>query len=418
MGADAIIIQDPGLAHLTAVRYPDMELHASTQMTIHNGEGAKYLTDKGFKRIVLSRELSLKEIEHISKELQIETEIFIHGALCICYSGQCLMSSLIGGRSGNRGRCAQACRMSYNLINTEDNSTKEGYLLSPKDMCTIDELRDIIESGTASLKIEGRMKRVEYVAGVVKNYRTAVDDILNMKTDKFSQKSSKEELMQLFNREGFNRGYLHGNPGIDLMAIHSPKNTGLLLGTVKKDNLVVLNTSIELKDGVRAGNKGFTVSKIINDKGQTVNKAEKGEKVRLFPMEYRKGDVLYKTSSESLNIKYKAYAIKKSTKLASLNIFVTFKINYPFTLEAVYNNKTYIVTGERVQEPINRPTSVEKLTDSLNKTGDFFLDIDNIYITKYEEGFIPISAINKARRELFESIESDIKESYRRNLKQ
>lgn len=157
IGADALIIQDLGLFKRIKEEYPDLELHASTQMTIHNGEAAIYFKEKGFHRVVLSREMTIDEIKYISTDLMIETEMFVHGAICVSYSGQCLMSSIIGGRSGNRGRCAQPCRMEYTLKG-EKSGEQKGHLLSPKDMCTIDDIKDIVESGTHSLKIEGRMK--------------------------------------------------------------------------------------------------------------------------------------------------------------------------------------------------------------------------------------------------------------------
>lgn len=176
IGVDALIIQDTGLISLIKSVYPEFELHASTQITVHNGEGALYFREKGLHRIVLSRELSLDEIKYISKDLGIETEMFVHGALCVCYSGQCLMSSMIGGRSGNRGRCAQPCRMQYNLKG-ETLGERKAYLLSPKDTSFIEDIEDIIKSGTSSLKVEGRMKKPEYVAGVIRNYRKAIDKV-------------------------------------------------------------------------------------------------------------------------------------------------------------------------------------------------------------------------------------------------
>ena len=204
IGVDALIIQDTGLIYLIRNNFPDFELHASTQMTIHNGEAALFLKKIGFKRIVLSRELSLEEIDYISNTLNVETEVFIHGALCICYSGQCLMSSIIGGRSGNRGRCAQPCRLPYTLIDKGNNEEYKAYLLSPKDICTLDSLKDIVASGTSSLKIEGRMKRAEYVSGTVEIYRRALDNIYNNKIQKLDKDT--KILTQLFNREGFSKG--------------------------------------------------------------------------------------------------------------------------------------------------------------------------------------------------------------------
>lgn len=271
IGADALIIQDLGLFKRIKEEYNDLEIHASTQMTIHNGEAAIYFKEKGFHRVVLSREMSLDEIKHISKELMIETEMFVHGAICISYSGQCLMSSIIGGRSGNRGRCAQPCRMEYTLQG-EKSGEQRGYLLSPKDMCTIEDVKDIIDTGTFSLKIEGRMKRPEYVAGVVDNYRKAVDKVILKK--KYNEQEGKGQLLQLFNRSGFTNAYLKSNTGKDMMSFNSPKNTGVPLGQVEKNGEIKLKADIALGDGIRHADKGFTVSKIlINGKEQRDRKS-------------------------------------------------------------------------------------------------------------------------------------------------
>ena len=296
IGVDALIVQDLGLVNLIQEKYNDFEIHASTQVTIHNGEGAIYFKEKGFTRIVLSRELSLEEIKHISKDLNIETEMFIHGALCVCYSGQCLMSSMIGGRSGNRGRCAQPCRMEYTL-KSNNMGEKKAYLLSPKDMCTIENIKDIIDSGAYSLKVEGRMKRPEYVAGVVENYRKAIDKEYYNK--KFNVQEGKKVLLQLFNREGFSTAYLRKNIGKDMMSYKFPKNTGVEIGKVLDNGEVILKESLSLGDGIRFKDKGFTLSKILKNK-QEVKKEEIGDRVTLFPKEYKKGEILYRTSSKEL----------------------------------------------------------------------------------------------------------------------
>ncbi|MGL5245047.1 MAG: peptidase U32 family protein, partial [Sarcina sp.] len=297
MGVDALIIQDVGILKKTKELYADFELHASTQLSVHNGEGAIFFRDNGFLRIVLSRELTLKEIKHISKELKIETEIFIHGALCVSYSGQCLMSSLIGGRSGNRGRCAQSCRLPYTLIREKDKKEIKGYLLSPKDICTIDNVEDLINSGTASLKVEGRMKRPEYVAGVIESYRGAIDNVYDKR--KISQEYNKAKLMKLFNREGFSSAYLYKNTGKDMMAYKTPRNTGVFIGEALKNGEVTLVEDIALKDGIRISDDGFTISKIlINNK--EVEEAKKGDKVKIFPNRYKAHDKLYKASDIKL----------------------------------------------------------------------------------------------------------------------
>ena len=246
IGVDALIIQDLGLYELIRERYKDFEIHASTQMSIHNGEGAIYFKDKGFHRIVLSRELSMDEIKHISTDLKIETEMFVHGALCVSYSGQCLMSSMIGGRSGNRGRCAQPCRMEYVLKGDKSPEEKSGYLLSPKDICTLEDVKGIINSGTYSLKIEGRMKRPEYVAGVVRNYRKAV--VKELKKVEYDLQKGKSELLQLFNRGGFSKAYLNKNVGRDMMSFSFPRNTGIFIGKIDKNGEIILEEDIQLGD--------------------------------------------------------------------------------------------------------------------------------------------------------------------------
>jgi putative protease len=179
---DALLVQDLGAAKIIKSVAPEIPLHASTQMTVHNLAGVEKLAELGFSRVVLSREMTLAEIENIAKNSPVEIEIFAHGALCVCFSGQCLMSSMIGGRSGNRGRCAQPCRLPYTLVDDKGNEllkTAGEYLLSPKDLNTLELLPRLVAAGVDSLKIEGRMKRAEYVATVVKIYRDALDRIQN-----------------------------------------------------------------------------------------------------------------------------------------------------------------------------------------------------------------------------------------------
>ena len=266
---DAILVQDLGAAKIIRTVAPEIPLHASTQMTIHNLEGVKFLEKIGFSRVVLSRELSLAEIEKISKNSSIETEIFIHGAICVCYSGQCLMSSMIGGRSGNRGRCAQPCRLPYKLVDANgknflENSAGE-YILSPKDFNTLEILPKILQTGVNSLKIEGRMKRPEYVATVVKVYRDAIDGVIS--TD------SQKKLAQIFNRD-FTTAYLEKNPGKNFISDKRPNNRGVLVGRVTKiaENKITLKTSEKISVGdqieiwVKVGGRvTFTVENFSND---------------------------------------------------------------------------------------------------------------------------------------------------------
>ena len=258
IGVDALIIQDTGLIYEIHKALPDFELHASTQISIHQGKEAKYFNERGIKRIVLARELTASEIKYISEDLGIETEIFIHGALCISYSGQCLTSSMIGGRSGNRGRCAQPCRMEYKLIGPKGNTIDEKFLLSPKEVSFIDDIDLIKETGATSLKIEGRMKRPEYVASTVKHYKEALLGKHNPK--------AKDDLLQLFNREGFSSGYLKGEKGDALMALNSGKNTGLLVGTKTKHGNIEIFKPLKKGDGIRIDDDGFIIEDIEKDK--------------------------------------------------------------------------------------------------------------------------------------------------------
>ena len=410
IGADALIIQDLGLFKRIKEEYNDLEIHASTQMTIHNGETAIYFKEKGFHRVVLSREMSLDEIKHISKELMIETEMFVHGAICISYSGQCLMSSIIGGRSGNRGRCAQPCRMEYTLQG-EKSGEQRGYLLSPKDMCTIEDVKDIIDTGTFSLKIEGRMKRPEYVAGVVDNYRKAVDKVILKK--KYNEQEGKGQLLQLFNRSGFTNAYLKSNTGKDMMSFNSPKNTGVPLGQVEKNGEIKLKADIALGDGIRHADKGFTVSKILIN-GKEQSNAKRGDIVKIFPINYKNGEQLYKSLNKELFDELEDY-IKPYAKKISLNASVKFVVGSPIELNIKYKGKDYCFAGEVVQKAEKRPLDKERIKEALIKSGDVPFKLNIVEFTEFEDGFMRVADLNNLRRDSIESlIKSICKESRRK----
>lgn len=410
IGVDALIIQDTGLINLIQKTYSDFELHASTQMTVHNDEGALYFTHKGLSRIVLSRELSLNEIKHISKDLGIETEIFVHGALCVCYSGQCLMSSMIGGRSGNRGRCAQPCRMEY-TIKGENTSSKKAYLLSPKDMCLIDDVEEIIKSGTSSLKVEGRMKRAEYVSGVVDTYRKAIDKVIDKQ--KFDLKNGRAKLTQLFNREGFSKAYLYKNIGKDMMSYNFPKNTGILVGRAIDKNEIILDGNISLGDGIRYKHDGFVLGKIIRN-GKEVKEAFKGDKVKLIPNGYKKGDLIYRMSDKKLYDELKD-DIKLYKRKILLQGELEFRVGLPLKLKTKFNKKEYEVLGDIVEAAEKSPLDMKRVEECLIKSGEIPYKFENILFNVFEDGFIRISSLNNLRRELFEKILKEETSSHRRN---
>ncbi len=235
-GIDAIIIQDLGLAKKLIELFPDLPMHGSTQMTIHNLNGALKLQELGFKRVVLSRELSLTEIEYICKNTSIEIECFVHGALCISYSGQCLFSSMLGGRSGNRGKCAGPCRLPYKLIEN-DKAIDSGYLLNTRDLCGLEFLPQLINAGVDCLKIEGRMKSPEYVATVTNIYRKYID-LAYSKNDFNINIEDKKTLLQAFNRGNFSSGHLDSSENRNLVFKKKPNNMGLLLALFKNTILI------------------------------------------------------------------------------------------------------------------------------------------------------------------------------------
>ncbi len=226
-GLDAVIVQDVGVFDFIKKQFPGMELHASTQMSIASADGARFFAQAGADRVVLARELSLQEIRRIHENVDVPLECFVHGAICYCYSGQCLFSSMLGGRSGNRGRCAQPCRLPYRIQQKDASfdTGKELYPLSPKDLCAIDLLPELADAGVCSLKIEGRMKQTAYAAGVTAIYRKYLD-LLAQDTDHYAvAESDRRQLMDLGNRSGFTTGYLRGEKGKSMISLYSSKHT-------------------------------------------------------------------------------------------------------------------------------------------------------------------------------------------------
>ncbi|MEG0322669.1 MAG: peptidase U32 family protein, partial [Raoultibacter sp.] len=262
-GVDAFIVQDIGVASELKRTLPDARLHISTQMNTHASAGIEAAAALGAERVTLARELSLEEIARLSSlaaSLNMETEAFVHGALCVCYSGQCFMSSLIGGRSANRGVCAQACRLPYSLHNAAINKTLEAdgeHLLSPKDLCAIELLPGLVEAGVSSFKIEGRMKSPDYVYAVTAVYRRALDAVLAdrdraVESNKTYGVPAQDEqtLAEAFSR-GFTTAYLEGDRGNEIMSYGRPNNRGVFIGRVTqaKDGVVAIAAEDELHEG-------------------------------------------------------------------------------------------------------------------------------------------------------------------------
>lgn len=279
VGADSFIVQDIGLAAELARVLPDAGLHVSTQMNVHNEAGVRAAARLGAERVTLARELSLDEVAElaaVAADWEMEVEVFAHGALCVCYSGQCLMSSMIGGRSANRGTCAQACRLPYELRNAalrKELPAPGDYLLSPQDLCTIDMLPDLVRAGVASLKIEGRMKSPEYVSAVVSVYRAVLDRVLNGDEEAKATEEEHRQLAEAFSR-GFTTAYLHGDRGNDMMGYQRPNNRGVFVGRVVdvKNEAAYVDAELELEEGdvvefwTKKGRSALVVSGLAVDR--------------------------------------------------------------------------------------------------------------------------------------------------------
>lgn len=416
---DAIIIQDLGLANLVRKLLPDLEIHGSTQMTIINHFGAKFLEELGFTRVVLGRELSVEEIRYIKDKTNIELEGFIHGALCISYSGQCLMSSIIGGRSGNRGRCAQPCRMPYTLVNAETGkivSSKfdKRFLLSTRDLNTIEDLNKIIKAGIISLKIEGRMKRSEYVAVIVSKYRKSLDNLYNG-IDRAISKEDKKELLQIFNRE-FTKGYILGDFGKDLVAIDRPDNRGVYIGKVidvdKKYMYILLEDSLNVGDGIEItdnkDNKNGIVVDSIFLKGKRVELCKKGEVAKIKKVgSIKKNSKVFKTSDVLLLEKArKSFTDRDKLKKIDIYMEVEIKIGHPIKMYLWDDRGNYVTieSEEKVQEGTNIYLTEDKVIKQLSKLGGTHYILKDISIKLENNSMVPVSVLNKLRRNGIEEL--------------
>ena len=417
-GMDAIIVQDLGLAKAIIKNFPDLEVHSSTQMTVYNLEGARKIQEMGFKRCVLARELSVDEIKHICKNVNIEIEVFIHGALCICYSGQCLMSSIIGGRSGNRGKCAGTCRLPYTLLNDGKEADK-GYLLSSKDVCTLDILPELIQAGVKSFKIEGRMKSPEYVGTVTSVYRKYID-LANSNKPYKVQAEDKEKLMQIFNRGGFSTGYLKGKLGKDMMYKYKPNHMGIYIGKVehynpnkgytkiKLEKELNLGDSISIKEGtckiseLMIGNNNIKQGKI----GQTVTIGRIYGKIN-------SGDKVYRTVDINLNREINQKLSKENIK-RKINCEIIIKEDTPISLKMqdIATGIEITKTGSVPQKAEKQGLTRKRIEEQISKLGNTVFEVANINTEIGDMLITQISGINELRREAIQELEEKIRQTF------
>ncbi|MBE5960960.1 MAG: U32 family peptidase [Lachnospiraceae bacterium] len=454
-GLDAVIVQDVGVMNYIHKHFKDLPIHASTQMTLTMAEGAKIFEDMGVTRMVTSRELGLDEIARIRKNTKLEIESFVHGALCYSFSGQCLMSSMIGGRSGNRGRCAQPCRMEYSCKEGGKTVSKkeDSYILSPKDMCTLDMVAECIEAGIDSFKIEGRMKRYEYAAGVVAAYRKQIDQYLELGPVKYREFHKKhpevlqEEvriLQDLYNRGGFSTGYYKDHNGKKMMSMHRPNHSGVYVGKVVSvkgiSATIALEEDVNAQDvlEIRMGNDVYSVKRGADgriDKNTTKKNAyeftvkcgeEKGKmlKTNFMPgSNVKPGDEVYRTKNNELltEISEDYYEHDAKVKMSGMCVATP---GEPLLLTLTshvypeYNEKeiTITVTGDVVDAAMKQPMTEEKIKAQLMKTNDTPFVFTDLEVYLGGDVFLPVSKLNEIRRMAIAKLEEEMAASFRREL--
>lgn len=403
---DAVLIQDLGMLDLVRKTYPNLEVHASTQMHIHNLDGVKILEKLGIKRAVLARETSIDTIKYIKENSNIELEVFVHGALCVSYSGECLMSKFIGGRSGNRGECAGACRLSYDVVDCNNNIlNKNKYPISTKDLNTIYYIDKLIESGVASLKIEGRMKSKEYVYMVVKLYRDTIDNYY--KTGKvIVNENDLLKLKKIFNRE-YTKGFLFNINNNELINSYRPNHMGVNVGKVL--NYKNGYATILLTDHVSIGSGLRVLSKNNKDVGILVNEFYKNNK--LVKDAYKddiisikvhdkvfKDDIVVITNDKSISNSIEDY-IKNNKRKVLISGKVSCKLGN-IALEVSDGINKVVVSSNNVFKSINKSTTKEDISVKLNKLVNTVYKFNSLDINIDSNLFIPLKEINGLKNDM------------------
>lgn len=404
-GLDAVIVQDFGVLRYLRRQFPLLDIHASTQMTNQGADGAKLLEGFGVKRVVTSRELTLSEIRRIHESTRLEIESFVHGALCYCYSGQCLLSSVIGGRSGNRGRCAQPCRLPYDFSPKKKGTGQ--YLLSPKDICTLEILPEILKSGVYSLKIEGRMKRPEYTAGVVRIYRKYLDLLENTGSETYVvDPKDVEELMDLYNRGGFSQGYYKTRGDKAMMSTVRPNHygtQGARILSVKK-NMITASALEDLNQGDVL--ESATLSSSVKKGTSFTIKAPRD--LKAVP-----GSILHRTQNARLLKELSAYQDLGFRK-EKINGKLILSKGKPVILSLAFGNISIRLEGPCVQEAKNMALTFQVVDRQMRKTGATEFTFDHLEIRMEEDCFLPMQAFNELRRQGILLLQEQILKTFRR----
>ena len=409
-GIDAVIVQDLGVFSVVKNLFPDLPLHCSTQMNINSLHGAQFMKKQGASRIVTAREMSLEEIKKIKENVDIEVETFVHGAMCYSYSGQCLMSSLAGGRSGNRGKCAQPCRKCYN----------GKYLLSMKDMCALELIPQLLDTGIDSLKIEGRMKNEYYVASAVDAYKELCKDYAlgQFSIDKAMQ--YKFKLANIYNRGGFSDGYFFMHNGPQMLSLERPNNQGVCIGKL----ISVLDGKIELKLEQDLYKGDVLELKLYNDDIIEITSGMEGKKGELIKLNAPKTKQI--TKKQSVYRTRCNYILNKTAELFSDTRKLAVKGNFKgivgeasaYTMSVEFEDKSFsfTATGNVIEESMNRPAKEDDIRQKLMQMGETNYFVDKLDIKLSNNSFIPASVVKNLRRMAVEGLEATICKSYRRNV--
>ena len=402
IGVDAIIVQDLAVAEIAKRVAPNIHLHGSTQMTAATLDAVRFYESLGFTRVVLARELSLKEIQHICKHCKAEIEVFVHGALCVCYSGQCLMSSFIGGRSGNRGACAQPCRLPYELLDSKGESVlpkHEAYLLSPKDLNYSEHMNELVAAGVTSFKVEGRMKKVSYVRQVIGTYREILDDAS-------IHENQRKALASGFNR-GFSTAYLEDTVGRQMMTVVAPNHQGKPIGesyTKKGDVYLSLTEPIEQGSLVKIlQSNGSVTYYTVDDEWTCVSDTlYKGR-----PAEGLAVGQLYLASTPKNT---KSRGLQEFTRKYDMSVYLSVgsngETNYTELTAILDSGLSVTVTNKYVPSIANKvPTSLEKVTEQLGRLGNTLFRLSYVDIPDGPYMW-PASVLNALRRDAVTALET------------
>ena len=421
-GVDAVLIQDLGMYDLIHQKFPDLEIHASTQMHIHNVEGALVAKKLGFKRIVLARETDIDTIKEIKEKTGLDVEVFVHGSLCVSYSGQCLFSSLVGGRSGNRGACAGSCRLPYELVGKDNevlNNDKK-YPLSMKDLCAVSSIGKLIDIGVNSFKIEGRMKSKEYVYLVTKFYRKAIDSYIeNHKV--VIDYNILDKLKKVFNRK-YTLGFLNNVSNSDVINGSQPNNVGVKIGRVvkltKTNALIKLEDELHINDGLRIKGPEGEIGTIVNDfylQGNLVKEAKAGMVISL-PI-WKKPNVfdeVFLTSSKYIS-DWIAKDIENKPRKVMLTGNIILHKNEEIVFKVSDGINDIVLKGAVVAEAKNRPLTKDSIIEKITKLGGTVYKFRKLDCNLDDDVFVPLTVLNELRREAIdilnakrENIESKI----------